>query len=57
MIGVTLVLGYESFRGTIPEIALSARYLLMLMGLMATYAGLIYNEYFAISTNMFGSCY
>jgi hypothetical protein len=27
------------------------------MGLMATYCGAIYNEYFAIKPNMFGSCF
>jgi len=34
-----------------------ARYLLLLMGFMSVYCGLIYNEFFAINTNMFGTCY
>lgn len=36
---------------------LPVRYLLFLMGFMATYCGSIYNEFFAIPTNVFGSCY
>lgn len=36
---------------------LKARYLLFIMGIMSTWAGLIYNEFFAIPTNIFGSCY
>lgn len=27
------------------------------MGIMSTYCGSIYNEFFALKTNMFGSCY
>lgn len=52
-----LVLFAESFRGTIPNEALGARYLLLLMGLMAFYCGFIYNEFFAVTTDFFGSCY
>ena len=33
------------------------RHLLLMMGLMSTYSGLIYNEFFAIPMNIFGSCY
>ena len=36
---------------------MQARYLLFIMGIMSTWAGLIYNEFFAIPTNIFGSCY
>jgi V-type H+-transporting ATPase subunit a len=36
---------------------LEARYLLLIMGIMSTWAGLIYNEFFAIPMNLFGSCY
>jgi len=28
-----------------------------MMGAMATYAGMVYNEFFAIKMNLFGSCY
>lgn len=27
------------------------------MGFMATYAGMIYNDFFAIQVNFWGSCY
>lgn len=33
------------------------RYVFLLMGIMATYCGLVYNEFFALSLNLFGSCY
>jgi len=33
----------------------SARYMLFLMGIFAVYAGLIYNDYFSIALNLFGT--
>jgi V-type H+-transporting ATPase subunit a len=33
------------------------RYLLTIMGFFAFYSGFIYNEFFAIPWNLFGSCY
>ncbi len=33
------------------------RYLLFMMGMFSFYAGWIYNEFFAIPLNVFGSCY
>jgi len=34
-----------------------ARYLLLLMGLFATYCGLIYNDFMSLPLNLFSSCY
>jgi len=38
-------------------LALELRYLLLLEGIFAVYCGAIYNEFFAIPTNMFPSCF
>jgi V-type H+-transporting ATPase subunit a len=35
----------------------SARYMLFMMGTMGVYAGLIYNDYFSLGLNLFGSNY
>jgi V-type H+-transporting ATPase subunit a len=54
-----LVFGADRMRenGNSYESLLSVRYLFLFMGMSATYCGFIYNEFFAIQTNIFSSCY
>jgi len=53
MFGAFLVLFANSLKGTAFEVALPLRYLVLLMGIMATYCGLIYNEWFAMPVQIF----
>lgn len=56
-VALYLVLFAKRLRSAKTKELLKARYLLLIMGIMSTFAGLIYNEFFAIPTNIFGSCY
>ena len=57
VVGTFLVLFAEKLKGTAAEPALQLRYLLFLMGFFACYTGLLYDEWFAIPNNWFGSCF
>lgn len=53
-----LTLRYESLKENKVWAAIGQlRYLFLGMGFMATYCGSIYNEFFALGCNMWGSCY
>lgn len=34
-----------------------AKYLVLLMGIFSMFCGLLYNDFFSFSLNLFGSCY
>jgi V-type H+-transporting ATPase subunit a len=57
LVGIFLCLANSRLQGTSFEAAGQLRYMLLLMGLFATYMGFIYNEFFAIPLELFGSCY
>lgn len=46
----------ESAKKLIPDVY-KMRYLLFMMGMFSFYSGWIYNEFFALPLNVFGSCY
>lgn len=54
---LVLVFGNERLKDTLLAGALYYRYLFLFMGICATYCGFIYNEFFAMQTNIFTSCY
>jgi V-type H+-transporting ATPase subunit a len=59
--GVLLALGIylcynQPLKKLLPSIH-SIRYLVLMMGIFAFFAGWIYNDFFSIPLNLFGSCY
>jgi V-type H+-transporting ATPase subunit a len=54
--GILLVLFNEKVK-SVMSMASDIRYLILLMGLFGFYNGWIYNEFFAIPLDVFGSCY
>ena len=56
--GIFMIFVYDSVKSNKILRAIGAhRYLYFLMGCMATYAGMIYNDFFALQVNFWGSCY
>lgn len=55
--GLFLVLGNDKLKGSFFKDFLPVRYFLFLLGLCSFYSGLMYNEFFAMPTNIFESCY
>lgn len=55
--GLFLTLFHDKLKKTIWATFAPGRYLFTLLGMNSLFAGLIYNEFFALRTNFFGSCY
>jgi len=57
LFGALLCIFNSRLKGSAMEGVCQIRYLLLLMGFFGTYNGFIYNEFFAIPIDFFGSCY
>jgi V-type H+-transporting ATPase subunit a len=55
--GFILTMFADHLKKTVPEGVLAMRYMLLAMGTFSMYNGLLYNEFFAIPNDWFGSCY
>jgi vacuolar-type H+-ATPase subunit I/STV1 len=54
--GICMVLANDAIKKISVEVSM-LRYLVCLMGFFAFFNGMIYNEFFAIPIDFFGSCY
>jgi V-type H+-transporting ATPase subunit a len=57
LVGIILCIISDKLKNTALEAFAMIKYLILLMGIFATFNGVIYNEFFAIPTNIFSSCY
>jgi V-type H+-transporting ATPase subunit a len=56
-VGMIFVFGHNYLKNTPMKVVAPFRYFVLLMGIFSMYMGLIYNEWFAIPFDIFGSCY
>jgi V-type H+-transporting ATPase subunit a len=57
LVGLILTFFNDYLKKTALAPVLPMRYVLLMMGMSSVYNGLIYNEFFAIPNDWFGSCY
>lgn len=56
-LGVFLIMMNSKLKGNGMDEFLKARYMILGMGFFAMFNGLLYNEFFAIPNDWFGTCY
>lgn len=58
MAGIYMIWNAEKLKQhRVGKMLVKYRYLFFMMGLMACYCGALYNEFFALKMNLFGSCF
>eukprot|EP00922_Rhytidocystis_sp_ex-Travisia-forbesii_P060836 GHVS01090244.1.p1 GENE.GHVS01090244.1~~GHVS01090244.1.p1 ORF type:complete len:839 (+),score=131.33 GHVS01090244.1:129-2645(+) len=58
LFGLYLVYSYNKYKyieGELLQMMLGARYMIVLMGLFATYSGFLYNDFFSLGLDIFGT--
>jgi V-type H+-transporting ATPase subunit a len=56
-VGFVLIMLNDKLKGGPASGVLPLRYVIFMMGFFACYNGLLYNEFFAIPNDWFGSCF
>ena len=56
-LGIFFVMFHEKLQNTPLKVMAPFRYFIFMMGFFSCYIGLIYNEWFAIPYDWFGTCY
>lgn len=56
-VGLILTLFNDRLKNTLSNNLLKMRYILLAMGACSMFNGLVYNEFFAIPNNWFGTCF